>query len=190
MLMQRLWLASLTWDEPLPTTIQSDWSRLQAELHQLRNISLPRCTGNSQKTSSQLHVFCDASERAYAASIYLRTELADGSIKSQLIMSKTRVAPVKQISVARLELCGALLGAQISKQIAELLEVKLTSIWTDSEIVLAWIRGHPAKWKTFVVNRVSEIHDLVSAEAWNYVPTKENPADCATREMYPSENRF
>lgn len=186
-LMQQLWLSGVTWDEPLPTTISSDWTRFQSDLHQLDKLSIPRWTGNTQNTTSQLHAFCDASERAYAATIYLRTETTDGRIITQLILAKTRVAPVKKISVAKLELCGALLGAQIINKIGQLLNVQHRTIWTDSQIVLAWIRGHPTKWKTFVANRVSEIHDLVSASAWHYVASKENPADCATRGLYPSE---
>ena len=100
------------------------------------------------------------------------------------------MAPIKILCVPRLELCAALLGAQLVQSVRIALDderfpnLKVFA-WTDSTITLAWIKNHPSRWKTFVANRVAKIQKSVPAENWNHVPTESNPADCASRGMSP-----
>ncbi|GFT45017.1 integrase catalytic domain-containing protein [Trichonephila clavipes] len=134
----------------------------------------------------ELHGFADASSLAYAAAIYCRQK-HNGKIKVQLLVSKTKVAPVKQVSIPRLELCGAHLLSKLFKSVLRTLKYYTFDVfaWTDSKIVLSWLSGHPRQWKTFVANRTSEIIEVLPTKHWRHVPSKENPADIASRGIDP-----
>ncbi|GFX76450.1 integrase catalytic domain-containing protein [Trichonephila clavipes] len=134
----------------------------------------------------ELHGFADASSLAYAAAIYCRQK-HNSKIKVQLLVSKTKVAPVKQVSIPRLELCGAHLLSKLFKSVLRILKHYTFDIfaWTDSKIVLSWLSSHLRKWKTFVANRTSEIMEVLPTKHWRHVPSKENPADIASRGIDP-----
>ena len=91
------------------------------------------------------------------------------------------------MTLPRLELCGAVLASKLTQQIRETLSTSTVHIWTDSQIVLAWIRSHPSRWKAFVANRVTEIQTSAGSALWHYIPSKENPSDCASRGICPSK---
>ncbi|XP_011705706.1 PREDICTED: uncharacterized protein LOC105460907 [Wasmannia auropunctata] len=137
----------------------------------------------------EINGFADASERAYAAVAYLR--VSDGHHDEQVTMlqAKTRVAPLKQVSIPRLELCAAFLLVRLVEQLRATLDLPSAPVhlWTDSTVTLAWIRGHPSKWKTYVANRTAEIQRALPGALWYHLPGEENPADCASRGLFPSE---
>jgi hypothetical protein len=145
----------------------------------LNQLEIPRqVTSNQNPIGFELHGFCDASERAYGACIYIRSLNTATPHQTRLLCAKSRVAPLKTITLPRLELCGALL---LSKLIASLrqslnLPIAKTCCWTDSQIVLS-----------FVANRVSEIQVLTKNCVWSYVNTKDNPADIISRGCSPRE---
>ena len=133
----------------------------------------------------ELHVFCDASTTAYAAVVYIRQSF-DGSFHTRMLTAKTRVAPIRSLCVPRLELCAALLGANLVEAVSSSLSDQrfpTTKVYarTDSTITLAWPRDFPGKWKTFVANRVAKIQNIIPSRNWDFVPTEENPFDCASR---------
>ena len=99
------------------------------------------------------------------------------------------MAPLKQLSIPRLELCGAALLARVITSIRLALDIPLQDVyaWCDSTIVLAWLDGNPKHYKTFVGNRIATILEALPPAAWHYVPTADNPADCASRGMLPRE---
>ncbi|XP_055526934.1 uncharacterized protein LOC129719565 [Wyeomyia smithii] len=137
----------------------------------------------------QLHGFCDASEQAYAAVVYTRSIDASGHINVVLVAAKSRVAPIRQVSLPRLELNGASLLAELMTSIVEALphlDIEQWA-WTDSTIVLQWLSSHPRRWKTFVVNRTAGILEHLPCQQWNHVISSENPADCASRGLFPSD---
>ena len=146
-LLQRIWEIKLDWDEQVPTSILSVWTRWKAELPLLSDLSIPRYyfPKDSHIHSLQLHGFSDASEDAYAAVVYLRSIDQDDGVHISLVIAKSRVSPIKCISIPRLELCGALLLSQLLNHLKEVFYLPLVNIyaWTDSSIVLSWLSGSP-----------------------------------------------
>ncbi|XP_043464547.1 uncharacterized protein LOC122499986 [Leptopilina heterotoma] len=183
LLLQNCWLASLDWDEVLPINLSSEWVEFQQQLQQLNLVKIPRWIQTESDNSTwELHGFSDASERAYSAALYIVHRSPVNGSHSNLIIAKTKLAPVKAISLPKLELCGATLLAKLTSVVTEKLKfTNPTYYWSDSQIVLSWLQGHPSRWKPFVANRVSEIHSLAKEIPWRHVPSKDNPADCATR---------
>ncbi len=108
-LLQRLWEQKVDWDDPIPESIHEVWSQWRNELKLLADHRIPRCYYPNEKKSLsvQLHGFCDASELAYAGVVYLRVEDVSGSVHTSLVASKTKVAPIKRLTIPHLELCGA-----------------------------------------------------------------------------------
>lgn len=190
LLMQQLWLVTTGWDDKVPENICEEWKSLRQELSQCSVVQVNRWIGfTRQNKHMSIHGFADASEKGYASVIYIRTEHVDGTTHCQLLTSKTKVAPLKTMSIPRLELCAATLTANLLIKVSKSLELERANIhaWTDSAITLAWISTPPYKLKTFVANRVSEIQEKVEANRWHYVKSKQNSADHASRGMTVSE---
>ncbi|XP_011883845.1 PREDICTED: uncharacterized protein LOC105570993, partial [Vollenhovia emeryi] len=190
--MQDLWILKCEWDTVLPVEIRLRWQEYCDSLVDLPRISISRWLGHSPEVSCQIHGFADASTRAYAAVVYLRLDNGKEQPRVCLLAAKTKVAPVKTISIPKLELSGASL---LVKLICHLRTAKFLAdvpvyAWSDSQIVLAWLRKHPSCWKTFTANRVSYIQTELPSASWSHVSTKENPADLATRGSLPSALAF
>ncbi|XP_050563300.1 uncharacterized protein LOC126912915 [Spodoptera frugiperda] len=168
---QKLWISGIGWDDELPPDLAQEWRYYRTELEKLVDFHIPRWI-------------------AYAAVVYCRIVNARAQIHSHLITAKTKVAPIKQISIPRLELCGSVLVAKLLIEVAEVMNIPKANIhaWTDSSVVLAWLNDHPSRWKTYVANRTSEILSLLDNTQWAYVKSKENPADnnIASRGVSPA----
>ena len=190
-LLQRMWEVKVQWDDPVPQELEQTWQRWRAELSLLADRHIPRCYFPKDVTIAyrQLHGFSDASEQAYSGVVYLRLVDTTGCVHISLVIAKTRVAPIKRLTIPRLELCGAHLLSQLLRHCQVVLNLPSEDIfaWTDSTIVLNWLVGNPRRFKTFVGNRVSSIIDSVPPNHWNHVNGIDNPADCASRGMFPSE---
>ena len=98
-------------------------------------------------------------------------------------MAKSRVAPVKRVSLPRLELLAAYITAKLLDYVIQALRIVVDAVygWSDSQITLAWIRRPTAHWKAFVANRVQDIHQRVAPSQWRFCPGSQNPADLVTR---------
>ena len=138
----------------------------------------------------QLHVFCDASEEAYATAVYWRLKDAEGNVKVSLAAAKARVAPIRSQSIPRLELQAALIGARLAQTVRDeqRWQPNKTVYWSDSETTLKWIKNDNLKLKPYVAHRVTEILELTNQEDWCWVPTAENVADDATRLNHENKN--
>ena len=134
----------------------------------------------------ELHGFADASKAAYGAVLYLRL-LQESVAFTSLQVAKSKVAPVKKLSIPRLELCASLILTRLAKKFLDstTLDICDVHLWTDSTDVLFWLRDHPSRWNLFIANRCSEIHTSLPNAIWHHVKSKENPADVLSRGTEP-----
>ncbi|XP_053691446.1 uncharacterized protein LOC128739963 [Sabethes cyaneus] len=185
-LIQDVWRSATDWDSNIPLEIATRWFEWLAVLRNMTGLRIPRCyfPGYDPESfkSLELHIFVDASAQAFAAVAYFRI-IDRGQVRVSLVSSKTKVAPLRGVSIPRLELMAALLGARLRKSIVEnhSLEIKKTCFWSDSSTVCSWIKSDTRQYRQFVAFRVDEILSLSSIEEWQWISTKVNVADEATK---------
>ncbi|XP_071055101.1 uncharacterized protein [Onthophagus taurus] len=145
---QQLWQVHCDWDDIPPHHVVTQWENFKQQLTLLSNLEIPRFMSSSDYKTCELHLFCDASEVGYATAAYLRYQNQDELIKTYFIGGKSRIAPLKTISIPRLELCGAIDFLLIIKNtIASVITIDSITAWSDSQVVLSWIKSSPHKWK-------------------------------------------
>lgn len=183
--LQEMCKRGMDWDEPLPSDLKPKWDAWLHDLENLQRVQIPRCfipenMGKIQKI--ELHHFSDASSEGYGQCSYIRT-VADEQVHCALVMGKARVAPTKVISIPRLELTAATVSAAVSHVLREELDLKVNEefFWTDSQVVLGYIKNEAWRFHVFVANRVQKIRDSTDPRQWFYVETSQNPADWASR---------
>jgi len=190
-IMQKIWHAQISWDDPLPTGVAEEWQAFIHDFPKLSEISIRRFVGTSSGASYCLCGFSDASIKGYAAVVYLRVTDAEGNVKLYLHGAKSKLVPMKQSTVPRLELCAAgLLSiwmSRIKKTLEEQLVLSAIFCWTDSSIVLSWLTNSHTSFNVFVSNRIFKIHQTLPNCQWAYVRTEQNPADCVSRGLTPKE---
>lgn len=190
LILQTLWQLGLNWDESVPMDLHHSWIQFCEHIHFLNDIKIPRRMLCSDYTSVDFHGFCDSSQKAYGACCYLRSTNSLGEVVVQLICAKSRVAPLKTLSLPRLELCGAQLLVRLSQKVLSAINhISINNIhfWTDSTIVLSWLSLEPNQVNTFVANRTSEIQQSTSPSQWHHVPSHQNPADIISRGLDPDK---
>ena len=111
------------------------------------------------------------------------------TVHNSLVLSKTKVAPIKRISIHHLELCGAVILTRLLQHLKEVHNLPSSQIyaWSDSMVVLSWLRGSPRRFKTYVGNRVSSLVDKIPSDRWRHVSGEDNSADCASHGLFPSQ---
>ncbi|XP_059225785.1 uncharacterized protein LOC131997922 [Stomoxys calcitrans] len=186
MFMQHLWKLNLQWDESLPQSLHSLWIEYISKFDLMHRFTFPRHVSMAS-ASLQIHGFCDASLAAYGACVYVRSQF-NSVIKSELLCSKSRVAPLKTLTVPKLELSAACLLAELIDTVVKSLDFHCEiHCWSDSMVVLSWLRELPSNFNVFVANRISRIQSYGTRITWHYVPTKLNPADILSRGATPGE---
>lgn len=185
-LLQKLWQLKIDWNETVPQDIFTVWMDFREKLKNLNKIQIPRQVTIHNYTNIELHGFCDASTIAYGAAIYIRTTNPLGH-HVKLLCAKSKVAPLKTVSLPRLELCSALLLARLVKKVIDALKLFFSDIylWSDSSVTLSWIQSESNIYKAFVANRITEIQNLTPNANWNHVLSKDNPADIISRGISP-----
>uniref|UniRef100_A0A8D9BBX1 Integrase catalytic domain-containing protein n=1 Tax=Cacopsylla melanoneura TaxID=428564 RepID=A0A8D9BBX1_9HEMI len=189
-LIQKIWITKGDWDDPLPSHLLKEWNDFVRELPCISDLRIPRYMNDPRAVTYQLVGFSDASSAAMAASVYLRIQSCDGTILTNLLRAKSKVAPLKTMSIPRLELCAAHLLIKLLESLnsfIQSIQIEKITCFTDSTTVLAWLQTPPYQLKVFVANRVASITEKVHPEHWRYVPTSQNPADLATRGLLPSQ---
>ncbi|GFX05729.1 integrase catalytic domain-containing protein [Trichonephila clavipes] len=182
---KELWTLGVEWDSELPPKLQHKWQQWSSEAEGLTEIKIPRFyLGNIDQEifKCEIHCFSDASKSAYGTILYLRFVTCNNEIETSFICSKGRVAPLKSLTLPRLELTAALLSARLAKQVSSCLKFDANIYyWTDSLISYYWIRGDSSAFKPYIKNRVQEIQLLSDPMQWGHCPGKDNPADLLSR---------
>ena len=187
LIQQELCKINCGWDGEIPPALASKWSEWQKDLHGISDFRIERCYKpvDFDVTDTQLHHFCDASESGYGTVSYIRFTSESKPPHIMLVMGKARVAPLKVVTIPRMELTAAVLAARIDNMLRKELGLQISDsfFWTDSTSVLKYILSDTQRFKTFVANRVSLIRDLTQKSQWRHIKTDLNPADNASRGM-------
>ncbi|KAK3710896.1 hypothetical protein QZH41_016322 [Actinostola sp. cb2023] len=187
-ILQDLCSKGLGWDDKIPEYDKQRWESWLSDLPKLEQFSIPRCFKPPDFTDVQrreLHHFSDASSHGYGAVSYLRQIDASGKVHCSLVTAKSRLAPLKAMTIPRMELSAAVLATRLDRMIQQEFTITIDSstFWTDSTCVLRYIENKDKRFQTFVANRVAAILDQSTETQWKYVETSLNPADEASRGM-------
>jgi len=186
-LMQNLWQCKVDWDESVPASVHKTWIEFATQLDLLNELTIDRQVLTPDYTDVQLHGFCDASNIGYGACIYVRSIDHRNNVRCRLLCAKSRVAPLKPVTIPRLELCGALLLAKLYREAHRALGLSpsKTVLWSDSTITLHWVKTPPHLLKTYVAHRVAQIQETIDVRTWRHIRSRDNPADALSRGQLP-----
>ena len=189
LLLQSLCASKIGWDDELPHSELQQWQIWCSHLPNIACIRVKRCLFQTpDHHSEEMHVFCDATIDGYGAVAYMRYESAVGTHCS-FLMGKSRVKPLKAISIPRMELAAATVAVKMGTALCFELNYDRTKVTyhTDSTSVLYFLWNETKRFPIFVANRVQMILDFTSPEQWRYVPSSKNPADIASRGLQFSQ---
>ena len=191
-LLQRVWSGGYGWDEEIDDArLITEWMNWLDEIADLQQFNMQRFyrRDSAQPVTCQLHVFADASCTGFGAVAYFRLVGEDGSIWCSFVAAKGRVAPLKQLTIPRLELQAAVMATRLALLIRKehSIEIDSTHYWSDSRTVLQWLRSESGRFHTFVANRIAEIQDSSEIGNWRHVPGTLNIADICSRGCKASE---
>ncbi|GFW77848.1 integrase catalytic domain-containing protein [Trichonephila clavipes] len=187
--LQQLWQCKLDWDDVLLNSIANEWREIVTTLKCIEEVKINRFIMADNNVRIVLQGFVDASEAAYGAVVYLQCFLHNGVAKVSILASKSRVAPIRVISIPRLELCACVLLVQLVKKIHSTLRLNISDIvlHMDSTIALAWLNAPANRLKTFMANRVAKVQELTEGFQWNHVSSVLNPADLVSQGLRPCD---
>ncbi len=176
----------LAWDDTLPSDLQTAWRAWLDDQNKFEKFCVPRCfkPAGFVAVKAELHHFSDASRDAYGAASYIRLIDKSGKLTCSLVLAKTKLAPIRQLTIPRLELATATLTVSMDKYLRKELDIVIdkSMFWTDSTIVLQYIYSEDKRFQTFVANRVSHIRSGSEPTQWRYVNTKNKSSRlCITR---------
>ena len=175
------------WDTPLSEDLRIRFMDILEMMGGIQTLRFPRCikpAGIMAGIKPDLLVFGDGSKQAFCSLAYVRWHLTDGGFRCFLISGKTRVAPLKKISIPRLELLGSVASVRLAASIQESLSFEFGKryFFTDSSCVFGMIRGECGAFQEFIGTRTGEIKSKSDPSTeWFWVPTQHNLADLGTR---------
>ena len=184
MIIQDVWKNNTYWDEPINEEMQKKWQKWQIGLSTLDTFKIERCYNLTISSKIELHIFGDASEKAYGAVAYLRSSTEPIGIS--FVASKGRVAPTKPVTLPRLELSAATIAVRLYRLIIKEINLPIQDnhFWSDSTLTLQYIKNEKTRFKTFVANRVTEIREVTEPTQWHHIDGDKNPADIMTRGVF------
>lgn len=183
-LLQKIWKSGIGWDDIIPEEFQPSWTSWITELKTLQNFQVPRCMAKDifRAKSIDWHTMVDANETAFSAVCYIRLLYENETTAVSFVAAKTKAAPLKYLSIPRMELQAALLGLRLTSSFRDLHSFKINKqyFWSDSKTVLFWIKYEKRRYRQFVANRISEILESSSPDEWYWVQSQSNAADDST----------
>ena len=191
-LLQDLCREKRGWDDSISDCDGERWEKWKSQLANLPLITVDRCVRPAcfgDLKIAELHNFADASQIAYGAVTYLRLVDVEERIHCAFLIGKSRLAPLRPMTVPRLELSAAVLAVQLDRTVREELDIPInqSTFWSDSTCVLQYIRNQSKRFHTFVANRLSVIHENSAPHQWRHVSSELNPADEVTRGLTVDE---
>ena len=178
------------WDDPIPEEGRKAWLLFFKDLYKLKDVAFPRCLKPKEAIDNPiLIIFSDASIQAYGACAYVQWKLSKEKYDAQLIAAKHRIAPVRQLTIPRLELCAAVLGCRLRETIEREMQFTYQAVFhiVDSAIVRAQIQKESYGFGSFVATKIAEIQNKSDAREWWWIATSDNPADMVTRSTSPTQ---
>ena len=166
MILRELWSRRLSWDEPIDDDLREIWEIWINDLDFIETLMIERSYCMKQVLNSQVFGFRDASNNCYATAMYLKSQLIDSTVEVSLVASKSKICPLKQenLIIPKKELLAAVLTARLTTFVRDSLSMfgmTIRGCFSDSQIVLCWIKGSEEKLGQFVLNRVREIQSLI-----------------------------
>ena len=196
-LLQRKFLQATTveevdWDAPLPSNFKEEWDQWVSQLPEVSILKLRRCfhpDGFGEAIRRELHVFADASKDSIGHVIYLRQFNESREVAVAFVLGSSRVAPKGAVSIPRLELCAAVCAVDSSSYLLSEIDLDIDDVYyySDSQIVLGYIRNRDKRFSRYVTSRIDRILSGSQASQWQYIQTDMNPADIATRCHTPEQ---
>ena len=191
LLFQEATRLKLSWDTPVPESLSYAWLEWLKSLNDLETLKFTRCMVPDAFTDGfvEIHNFCDGSQVGFGCCIYIRVINKVGKVHVCLVAAKSRLAPLKRVTVPLLELASAFQAIKMDSLIRRELDIPLiaSSFWSDSEIALAYIKNETRRFKVSVANRVSVIRESSSPDQWHHNEGNLNPADIVSRGCLVSE---
>lgn len=185
LLMQRIWKEkNVDWDDVIPPMLGNEFRAYLSDLEKLNSFTIDRYySAFLSDVPFELVGFCDASNRAYCAVVYIRVPTGEDNFAVSFTCAKTKVAPLKELSIPRLELQAAQLLAKLLTKVESIFSDSSVKkyAFSDSKTVLCWLKKPPDTWKVFVANRIRDIQTTLPTCSWSYIRTDQNPADLGTR---------
>ena len=188
--MQRLWLEELNWDDELSASNQVSWKNFFKEMEALNHVTFERSlTPDNVIGAPSLIVFADASNQAFGACAYVRWETSDRLFAVGFVSAKSRVAPLKPLTIPRMELQAAVLAVHLARSILDETRMKFEKVifFSDSSIVISWIHSQAQEFKPFVSARIAEIQSKSEPCQWRHIPGQYNVADEVSRNIPAQE---
>ena len=191
-IIQSCWKLDLGWNDAVPDDVSRAYTSWKDDMSALSQLKIPRKVLPTHfNDEASLQVFCDASEKAYGACVYL-VFVKDDIVSPTLISSKCKVAPIKPSNLLRLELLAVHTGAKLATAVKGALSkskhaLSISVLYSDSTIALSWIKADPVRWHTFVSNRVSQIQSMLPTFEFIHGPSEENPADLCSRGLLATQ---
>ncbi|XP_068712869.1 uncharacterized protein [Montipora foliosa] len=194
-MMRQIWASDIkkNWDCPIPEENKRDWIMFFKELHEMDNVKFKRCMKPRDTVRDPiLIIFSDGSSQAFGACAFVRWELKGGLFKSSLLLSKNRLAPIKKMSIDRIELCGAIINKRLKVLVQQQCRYHFQKFYhiVDSQIVHAMIQKDSYGFNTFAATCIGEIQEGTDPKDWYWVKCEYNIADWLTRGKKPSELGF
>nr|XP_037874350.1 uncharacterized protein LOC119630103 [Bombyx mori] len=191
LLIKALWIAQIDWDVEPPSDICAAWKRFLSELPALQDFKIPRFVGIVPESRVILLGFADASEKAMGASVYICVQPASGPNEVNLIGAKSKVAPLKVVTLARLELCAVVLLSKLFRFVIDTVSprchVDEIFAFTDSTVTLHWVHSSPHRFDTFIANRIAQIQNNLDPKHFYHCEGTQNPSDCLSRGLTPAQ---